>query len=112
MKKLTKLLMIALSYTPIASVAVVAQAKASELEGEIQSIKFLQSIEGARFRILKPYHMSTTMDEARRRYSDITGLQGIALEQNLAYDLERLKLSGLIKFNERYIEGMGPSEHQ
>lgn len=111
MKRMKKFLMVLLSYAPIATVAVAAQARANELEGEIQSFKLRQEIQGARFRVLPTYHMGSSMEDARKRYAEITGLKGDDLEIGLANDLYNLSKHGLIQFDEKKIQAMGPSEY-
>ena len=111
MKRAVRLLMVFLSYSPIATVAVAAQAKASELDGEAQVAKFLSEIKGARYRLLPTYQMNSSMEEARARYAKITGLTGDEADQRMMQDLVNLSNAGLIQFNEKGIAGSGPSEH-
>lgn len=112
MRRMMKLLMVLLSYAPIATVAVAAQAKANELEGEIQSFKLRQKIQGARFRLIPTYHMGTSMEAARKRYAEITGLKGKDLDLSIKNDLNKLSDEGLIQFDEKKIQAMGPSEYE
>jgi hypothetical protein len=111
MKRFTKFLMVALSYAPMATVAVAAQGKANELEGEIQSFKLKQKLDGARFRLLPTYHVSTSFESAEKRYSELTGLEGEDLTRAMEEDIENLLEAGLIQVDEKNIRASGPSEH-
>ena len=111
MKHALRYVMILLSYIPSASVVAAVSSKSSELEGEIQSTKLKQAIQGARFRILPPYSLGSSLEDARKRYAEITGLAGEELELNLADDLWKLSEHGLIEFDEKKIKALGPSEH-
>ena len=111
MKHLQKLLMVLLSYVPIATVAVAAQAKANELTGEIQSVKIKNELDGARFRLLPTYQMGISLEDSRKRYIELTGLKGEQLDYYMARDLYNLASKGLIQFDEKKIVAMGPSEH-
>jgi hypothetical protein len=110
-RKMIKFLMLILSYSPIASVAVAAQAKANEIEGESQSYKVQQVIREARSRLIPFGQASVSLEEARDLYSKKTGLQGDELETNMQSDLNFLKNSGLIVVSEKAIVSSGPSEH-
>lgn len=111
MKKITKFIMVLLSYAPIATVAVAAESKLAELEGDNQIFLMKKNMQEARHRLIPPYNVSTTMDAARIRYSLITGLQGDALENAMKFDLDMLSKSGLIRYNELKLDGVGPSEY-
>ena len=111
MKKMTKWMMVLLSYAPIATVAVAAQAKANEIEGELQSYRIANRTQGLRSKILAQFQMSSSMDEAKQRYSEMTGLQVADLEDSMANDLELLRKAGLIQYDEKLIVAGNPSEH-
>lgn len=111
MKRVLRIMMVVLSYAPIATVAIAAQAKASELDGEAQNIRLRENITGARYRLLPTFQMSSTIDDARTRYAKVTGLEGDELETALTRDINALTNAGLLQFNEKYILAGGPSEH-
>lgn len=111
MKRAIKILMVLLSYVPIKSVAAAAFSKSNELEAEIKSFNLRQKLSEARFRVIPTDHYGTTMDDARSRYSKLTGLQGVELENSMAGDLLLLKQSGIIEFDEKMVVSGSPSEH-
>lgn len=111
MKRAIKLMMVLLSYAPIKSVAAAAYSKANELEAEINSTNLRQKLSEARFRVIPTNHYGITMDGVKIRYSQITGLQGAELEKSLSDDLNLLKQSGIINFNEKGVVSGSPSEH-
>lgn len=111
MKRVLRIIMVMLSYAPIATVAIAAHAKANELDGEAQNERVRENITGARYRLLPTFHMSSTIDAARIRYAKVTGLEGEELESAMAKDVNALVNAGLLQFNEKYIVAGGPSEH-
>ncbi|RYZ84650.1 MAG: hypothetical protein EOP04_17605 [Proteobacteria bacterium] len=111
MKKMTRLMMIVLSYAPITSIAVAAHAKANEIDGEMQSTRLQSAERAARHRLIPTGEMGTTMLNAVSRYSQITGLVGEPLKQSMSLDLYLLKKAGLIEFDEKNILSGGQSEH-
>jgi len=111
MRRFTKLLMIILSYSPIATVAVAAQARANEIEGESQSLNIREMVRAARARLIPAGYVSTTMEDARNLFSSKTGLDGADLDVKMREDLDLLMKSGLIQFDEKTIMASGPSEH-
>ena len=69
MRKATRILMVILSYMPIATVAVAAQAKASEMDGEAQTFKMRTMLQAARFRwchLVRPARHLTMQSRAMR----------------------------------------------
>ncbi|MFN8791436.1 MAG: hypothetical protein ACK5Y2_08285 [Bdellovibrionales bacterium] len=111
MNNTKRIFLLLLSYAPISSVAVAAQSKISEIEGEVQLLRLQQTIDGARFRILPNYQMTSSIADAKKRYHDLTGLTGAQLEYSFAADLDNLASLGLIQFDEKKILAMGPSEY-
>ena len=111
MKRVFKSLMMILSYSPIATVAVAAQAKASEIEGEMQSNLNLEAAKAVRPFLLPADVTSTSVQEALDRYSRKTGLQGDDLVKAARDDLNLMSKAGLIQYDEKMIMAMGPSEH-
>lgn len=111
MKKILKILLIILSYAPIATVAAAAQAKANEMRGEEQNDILLKSLRAARYRLIPTGSIANTIENAKARYAKITGLNGEHLEKKMAEDIELLKQSGLIQNNETLIVSGTPSEH-
>lgn len=110
MRKIAKVLMVLLSYSPIATVAVAAQAKANEIEGEDQNVKLIKSLQQARNRILPDGFMVSSIEDSKRRYGQLTGLDGQALTDNMKNDIELLLNNGLIQLNEKEILAHGPSQ--
>lgn len=111
MKRVLRIVMVMLSYAPLATVAIAAHAKANELDGEAQNERVRASVTGARYRLLPTFHMSSTIDDARIRYAQVTGLEGEELESSMARDINALADAGLLQFNEKYLVAGGPSEH-
>lgn len=110
MKRMIKLLMILLSYAPIATVAVAAQAKASEIEGEAQNVLLLKLARDTRYRLLPDGHTTIHFEDAKKRYSQVTGLQGMELEKGLTKDLQFMLDQGLVQLNEKGMISSGPSQ--
>lgn len=110
MKRITKILMLLLSYAPIATVAVAAQAKASEMDGEDQNTILLNIARAARYRLLPDGHSSISYDNLHKRYREITGLTGVDLEQGLSVDIQTLIDRGSIRLDEKGIVSHGPSQ--
>ena len=104
-------MMVLLSYVPIKSVAAAAYSKSNELEAEMNSFNLRQKLSEARFRIISTNHYGTTIGDAKSRYAQLTGLQGVELENSMASDLLLLKHSGVIDFNELSVISGSPSEH-
>lgn len=111
MKRILRIMMTVLSYSPIATVAIAAHAKANELDGEVQNEQITEKIVGARYRLLQPYQMISSIDAARTRYAQVTGLEGIELDKAMTKDIKALMKAGLLQLNEKYLRAMGPSEH-
>lgn len=109
MRKLTNILLVILSYSPIATIAVAAQAKASEMDGQDQSVVLANSITAARQRVLPIGSSFSTMESARQRYKTLTGLDGQQLDDNLKADLNMLREKGILNFDEKNLVGHGPS---
>ena len=111
MKRGLRFMMVMLSYAPIATVAIAAHAKANELDGEAQNERVRPNITGARYRLLPTLQMVSTIEAARIRYSQLTGLEGQELDEAMAKDINNLADAGLLQFNEKYLKAGGPSEH-
>lgn len=109
MKKLIKLLLIVLSYTPIATVAVASQSKSSEIEGEDQNLILRKIVSEARSRVLPEGHALTTFEAALKRHAKVTGLQGQELKNSLLSDIELMIESGYIQVDEKMIVASSPS---
>jgi hypothetical protein len=112
MKSIFKYLMILLSYSPIVTVAVAAQAKASEIEGEGQNEILAKQVSLARSRVLEVGQTTATYAQVTDRYSARTGLTGDFLAVSLKRDLEFLIYQGVIVTNEKEILSHGPSQYQ
>lgn len=110
MKRITKMLMILLSYAPIATVAVAAQAKASEIDGEDQNTVLLKAAREARYRLLPDGHAKISFENAQKRYGKITRLKGNELNEEMAFDLQLLIDRGAIQLDEKGIFSIGPSQ--
>lgn len=110
MKRITKILMLLLSYAPIATVAVAAQAKASEIEGEEQNTVLLKAARAARFRLMPDGHTSISYENALKRYTELTGLKGNDLSKSMAVDLQTLIDRGAIQLDEKGMVSAGPSQ--
>lgn len=102
--------MVLLSYAPIASVAVAAHAKASEIDGEDQNAVLLKSARDARFRIMPDGQTSISFENARKRYAEITGLDDSDVTEGMKVDLQNLIDRGAIQFDEKGILSHGPSQ--
>ena len=109
MRKLIRFLLIVLSYAPIATVAVAAQSKVSEIEGEDQNLLLRQSVREARYRSLPEGHTLTTFEAALKHHAEVTGLQGHELQQSLLNDIELMMESGYIQVDEKMIVASSPS---
>lgn len=110
MKNMVKVFLIFLTYIPISSVAVAAQAKVSEIEGENQTSKLLEYARSVRARLLPEGHFAIDQATLRSRYSKLTGLQGSVLEQNLAQDIQFLVEGGYLHVNEKFLVASSPSQ--
>jgi hypothetical protein len=110
MKRIAKVMMILLSYAPIGSVAVAAQAKANEIDGEAQTIKIQTAIQAARFRLMPSGETSVSPQQAADRYAAVTGLQGEELQRSMLDDLRLLQFSGYLQVDEANFVSQGPSE--
>lgn len=110
MKRITKIMMVLLSYAPIATVAVAAQAKASEIEGEEQNMILLKAARAARCRLIPDGHTAISFENAKKRYFDLTGLNGEDLDRNMNIDLQTLIDRGAIKMDEKGMVSAGPSQ--
>lgn len=110
MKRIAKIMLVLLSYAPIASVAVAAQAKANEMDGEAQTIKMRTAIQAARFRLMPSGKTSISAQQAAERYAAVTGLQGEELQQGMIDDLRLLQFSGYLQSDETNFVSQGPSE--
>lgn len=110
MKRITKILMLLLSYAPIATVAVAAQAKASEIDGEEQNTVLLKAARSARFRLMPDGHTAISYENALKRYSELTGLKGNDLSKGMAVDLQILIDRGAIQLDEKGMVSAGPSQ--
>lgn len=110
MKKITRLLMALLSYAPIATVAVAAQSKASEIDGEDQNLVLLKAFRESRYRLLPDGQVALSIETAKKRYAKITGLDGVDLEQSMNQDIQFMVENGLIQLNEKGIVSNGPSQ--
>ncbi len=111
MRRIIKILLLLLSCAPIATVAVAAQAKANEMDGEDQNTLLLKIAMKARSRLLPDGYASVSYENARERYAKITGLKGADLEQSLAVDLQALIDRGAIRLEEQGIVSAGPSQY-
>jgi len=110
MKRFTKIMMLLLSYAPIATVAVAAQAKASEIDGEEQNTVLLKAARAARYRLLPDGHTAISYENAQKRYIDLTGLKGNDLSKSMAVDLQILIDRGAIQLDEKGMVSAGPSQ--
>jgi hypothetical protein len=110
MRQITKILLLLLSYAPIATVAVAAQAKASEIEGEEQNAVLLKAARAARFRLMPDGHMAISYENAQKRYAELTGLKGNDLSKSMAVDLQTLIDRGAIQLDEKGMVSAGPSQ--
>jgi len=114
MKKTIKILLALLSYFPINSVAVAAQSKLNEVDLEIRNQVLrqeLQELQAARNRLIPTGSSFNTIKDAKERASKITGLVDGQLDEQVQIDLQLLKNSGLIQFDEKHILSAGPSEY-
>lgn len=111
MRRIIKILLLLLSYAPIATVSVAAQAKVNEMDGEDQNTLLLKVAMQARSRLLPDGHTSVSYENARERHAKLTGLKGADLEQSLAVDLQTLIDRGAIRLEERGIVSAGPSQY-
>lgn len=109
MKKILKLFMILLSYAPISTVSVAAQSKVSELEGVSQNRILIEMARQIRYRLLPNGHQVIDVEAARQRYSELTGLDGDALEDQMNRDIQFMIENGYIQFNEKWILSESPS---
>lgn len=109
MKKLIKLLLIVLSYTPIATVAVASQSKSSEIEGEDQNLILRKIVNKTRSRVLPKGHTLTTFEATLKRHAKVTKLQKQKLKNNLLSDIELMIESGYIQVDEKMIVASSPS---
>lgn len=109
MRKLAKLLMIFLSYAPIASVAVAAQAKASEMDGEDQLLVLRKQAIAARNRLMPEGHSSISFQDLIKRYKNMTGLEGLELQQSMQKDIQILIERGALEVNEDSVISGSPS---
>lgn len=110
MRQITRILLLLLSYAPIATVAVAAQAKASEMDGEDQNTLLVKVTRETRHRLLPDGHTSISYENLNRRYTAITGLTGAELERSIASDVQTLIDRGSIRLNEKGIVSEGPSQ--
>ncbi len=110
MKRITKIMMLLLSYAPIATVAVAAQAKASEIDGEEQTTVLLKAARAARYRLMPDGHSAISYENAQKRYTDLTGLKGNDLSKSMAVDLQILIDRGAIQLDEKGMVSAGPSQ--
>jgi len=110
MKKIIRLLMVLLSYAPIATVAVAAQAKASEIDGEEQNLVLLKAFRKTRYRLMPDGLAAISIERAKKRYAKVTGLHGVDLEQSINQDIQFMLENGLIQINEKDIIPNGPSQ--
>lgn len=102
--------MLLLSYAPIATVAVAAQAKASEIDGEEQNTVLLKAARAARFRLMPDGHTAISYENVQKRYAKLTGLKGTDLSRSIAIDLQILLDREAIQLNEKGIISGGPSQ--
>ncbi len=110
MKRITKLLMIILSYAPIATVAVAAQARASEIEGEDQTMILIKASREARYRLLPDGVSRSSLEDVKQRYKELTGLAGTDLAIKMKEDLDLLLINGLVQLDEKELRSSGPSQ--
>ena len=110
MKGITKIMMLLLSYAPIATVAVAAQAKASEIEGEEQNTVLLKAARAARFRLMPDGHTAISYENALKRYTELSGLKGNDLSRGMAVDIQILIDRGAIQLDEKGMVSAGPSQ--
>lgn len=109
MKSVFRVLLAILSYAPIATVAIAAQAKASEVDGESQNQILIKNLQAARYRVVPMGPGDITHEDSKKRYADLTGLTGDELEANRNEDINLLVNHGLIQINEKGLVTMGPS---
>jgi hypothetical protein len=109
-KRITKLLMIILSYAPIATVSVAAQARASEIEGQDQTTILLKASREARFRLLPDGASRSSLEDVKQRYQDLTGLTGAESAIRMKQDIDLLLSNGLVQFDEKELRSSGPSQ--
>ena len=88
MRKITKLLMLLLTYAPITSVAVVAQAKVSEIVSEDQTNLLIKDARGENSRLSS---------------------SGQVTEEQMIQDIRSLVDHGLIRLSDGPGNGSGPS---
>lgn len=110
MNRIARVILVLLSFSPIASVAAAAQAKASEMDGEAQSVRMRTAIQSARFRLIPTGETAISQSDAIERYSNLTGLQGEELEKRMREDINLLRYSGLLQADEKMLHSEGPSE--
>jgi hypothetical protein len=111
MKKLIRILLTIVAYTPVKSLAHVAHSRISMIDAELQQVKLRNHLKFARQRLVPPGQYGTTISKALARYSMLTGLQGDALQENVIADLEMLRKEGIIRYTDDLIMAASPSEH-
>lgn len=109
MRKILKLFMILLSYAPISTVSVAAQSKVSEIEGVSQNRILMEMARQIRYHLLPDGHQVIDIEAARQRYSELTGLDGDALEDQMNRDIQFMIENGYIQLNEKWILSESPS---
>jgi len=90
MRKITKLLMLLLTYAPITSVAVVAQAKVSDIVSEDQNKLLIKEAQSANSLLLSDSKLS---------------------ESQMSQDIRLLVDRGLVRLNDEPSGGSGPSHY-
>lgn len=111
MKRLIKAVLIILSYVPVTTVAMAAQAKVSEIEGENQNAILRKKLQIARSRVFKAGSTSATFEEIFKVHSEQTRFSGPEFKQSLEEDLQFLQDNGYIQFNETGVISSSPSQY-
>lgn len=109
MKKIFNLLIMALSYAPIASISVAAHAKLGEMNGEDQSLILRKKLQTARSRLMPLGSRFSSIDQVIERSASITGLQGNDLEASVRADIELLIDHGILEIKENMLISGVPS---
>lgn len=109
MKKIIKTILSLLALSPSSSVAFAAESKLIELESEVNVDDLRNDIMNSRKMLFKEGVMYTTIDEARRRFMDMTSSEDPELE--FQETIELLESQGLISVDEKEIMSYGPSHY-
>ena len=105
-------LLIVASYAPFASVAMAAESKLTNLEGELQQDKLRAQLQATRNALL-PFGVSRmSLSESKKRFLLMNpSMSGLEAENAFVRAVLMLKESGLLFIDERNVLSGPPSDH-